>query len=318
MKGLSLRSASLYIKKARFNAGRFIMKKIDEIAKIIEETADLELLVEKLLMCFDGINEEQRHEFMGKISLKMDDFKSKSAKYFSPSSRRSVHSQRLAAMGQMAAAISHELRNPLSGIKVAAEYLLHKIKDQPEIIDIIVNIHNEVIFANNIITNILEHARIGKPNLEKGSIKKVVEEAILTVVQQGSFNNIKIEKDISRDLPLLKFDPMQIRQVFLNLFINSGEAMIGGGTLSVNIHYKDGCVLAQVIDTGGGIEKSHLEKLFEPFFSTKVKGVGLGLAIAKEIIENHKGMIDVESRLGHGTTFIIRIPAGIKLKKSKK
>ena len=149
-------------------------------------------------------------------------------------------------------------------------------------------------------------------------MKKVAEEAILTVAQQGSFNNIKIEKDISRDLPLLKFDPMQIRQVFLNLFINSAEAMIGGGTLSVNIHYKDGCVIAQVIDTGGGIEKSHIEKLFEPFFSTKVKGVGLGLAIAKEIIENHKGMIDIESRLGHGTTFIIRMPVGIRMKKSKK
>jgi len=221
-------------------------------------------------------------------------------------------------MGQMAAAISHELRNPLSGIKVAAEYLLHKIKDKPEIIDIIVNIHNEVIFANNIITNILEHARIGKPNLEKASIKKVVEEAILTVAQQGSFNNIEIKKYISRDLPLFNFDPMQIRQVFLNLFINSAEAMIGGGSLSIKINYKVDWVITQVIDTGGGIEKSHLEKLFEPFFSTKVKGVGLGLAIAKEIIENHKGMIDVESRLGVGTTFMIRMPVDSKFKKRKR
>ncbi len=294
------------------------MKKIEQVGKIIEETNDLRMLLEKLLMCFDGINEEQRQEFMRQISLKLDDFNSKNKKYVHSSSRRSVHSQRLAAMGQMAAAISHELRNPLSGIKIAAEYLLHKIKDQPEVIDIIVNIHNEVIFANNIITNILEHARIGKPNLEEGSIKKIVEEAILTVAQQGSFNNIKIEKDISRDLPLLNFDPPQIRQVFLNLFINSAEAMIGGGTLSIKIVQKAGSVIAQVSDTGGGIEKSHLEKLFEPFFSTKVKGVGLGLAIVKEIIENHKGMIDVESKLGHGTTFTICLPVGRKLKRRKR
>ncbi len=293
------------------------MRKIEQVGKIIEETNDLEMLLEKLLMCFDGINEEQRQEFMRKISLKLDDFKSKSKKYVYSSSRRSMHSQRLAAMGQMAAAISHELRNPLSGIKVAAEYLLHKIKDQPEVIDIIVNIHNEVIFANNIIANILEHARIGKPSLEKSSIKKIVEDAILTVAQQGSFNNIKIEKDISRDLPLLNFDPMQIRQVFLNLFINSAEAMIGGGTLSIKINQKADFVIAQVSDTGGGIEKSHMEKLFEPFFSTKVKGVGLGLAIAKEIIENHKGMIDVESKLGQGTTFTICLPVGKKSKKRK-
>ncbi|MFH1094473.1 MAG: ATP-binding protein [Candidatus Omnitrophota bacterium] len=291
------------------------MRKIEQIGRIIEETDDLNMLVEKLLMCFDGINEEQRREFMRQIGAKLDDFKSKSKQFIHPVVRRSVHSQRLAAMGQMAAAISHELRNPLSGIKVAAEYLLHKIKDQPEIIDIIVNIHNEVIFANNIITNILEHARIGKPNLEKGSIKKTVEEAILTIAQQGSFNNIKIEKNIFGDLPLLNFDPLQIRQVFLNLFINSAEAMIGGGTLSIKISQKAECVIAEVSDTGGGIEKSHLEKLFEPFFSTKVKGVGLGLAIAKEIIENHKGMIDVESKLGYGTTFTICLPAGRKLKK---
>ena len=294
------------------------MRKIEQVGKIIDEADDLGMLVEKLLMCFDGINEEQSRKFMRQISLKLDDFKSKSKKYVYSSSRRSLHSQRLTAMGQMAAAISHELRNPLSGIKVAAEYLLHKIKDQPEIIDIIVNIHNEVIFANNIITNILEHARIGKPNLEKGYIKKIVEEAILTVAQQGSFNNIKIEKDISKELPLLNFDPMQIRQVFLNLFINSAEAMIGGGTLNIKINQKPGCVIAQVSDTGCGIEKSHLEKLFEPFFSTKVKGVGLGLAIAKEIIQNHKGMIDVETKLGHGTTFTVCLPIGRKLKKRER
>ena len=203
------------------------MKKIEQVNQIVEQSNDLATLLEELLRCFDGINEEQRRELIKKLHLKIDDFKKKSKHLVQPSSRRSMHSQRLAAMGQMAAAISHELRNPLSGIKVAAEYLMHKIKDQPEVIDIIVNIHNEVVFANNIIDNILEHARIGKPNLEKGSVKKIVEEAILTVAQQGSFNNIKIEKEISRDLPLVNFDPMQIRQVFVNLFINSAEAMIG-------------------------------------------------------------------------------------------
>ncbi len=291
------------------------MKKIEQIIKIVEETDNISKIFEELLMCFDGINEEQQQALMSQITLKMDDFKSQSKRQSHVPTMRSMHSQRLAAMGQMAAAISHELRNPLSGIKVAAEYLLHKIKDQPEIIDIIVNIHNEVIFANNIITNILEHARIGKPRMEKGSIKKTVEEAILTVAQQGSFNNIRIEADISRDLPLINLDSLQIRQVFMNIFINAAEAMIGGGILSVKINQKHGAVNAKIMDTGGGIEKSHLEKLFEPFFSTKVKGVGLGLAIAKEIIENHKGTIDIESRLGEGTTFTICLPIGNKGKR---
>ena len=170
------------------------MRKVDQVAQIIQETQEIDLLIEKLLLCFDGINEDQREEFMCRISIKIKDCITQNKHHNHPTTRRSMHSQRLAAMGQMAAAISHELRNPLSGIKISAEYLLRKVKDQPELIDIIVNIHNEVIFANNIITNILEHARIGKPNLEKGSIKKIIEEAILTIAQQGSFNNIEIKK----------------------------------------------------------------------------------------------------------------------------
>lgn len=293
------------------------MKKIEQVSIVVKETQDIYLLIRRLLMCFDSINEEQCEELMQQIEAKLKEFKDENKNNQQASTQRSINSARLAAMGQMAAAISHELRNPLSGIKVTAEYLMRKLKNQPESIDAIVNIHNEVIFANNIITNILEHARIGLPKLEKISIKRIIEEAILTMAQQGSFNNIKIEKRIPGELPLLLLDSLQIRQVFMNLFINSAEAMLGGGILTVKGRQKQNDVVIKVSDTGTGIEKTHLEKLFEPFFSTKVKGIGLGLAIAKEIIENHEGAIEVESKPDRGTTFTITLPIP-KLKRADK
>ncbi|MBU4305695.1 MAG: hypothetical protein KJ893_08800 [Candidatus Omnitrophica bacterium] len=287
----------------------------EDIKRFLEESQQLNALMEEFLECIKKNKEVEKcikcTGLMENIKSKLKGLKQKN-KDIMKLAMRSLHSQRLVAMGQMAAAISHELRNPLSGIKVAAEYLMRKLKGQPDALDIIVNIHNEVIFANNIITNILEHARISKPNLGRASLKRLIEEALLTMAQQGSFNNIEVKKDISDNLPVLDLDVFQMRQVLMNLFINAAEAMIGGGTLDINAYYEGETVTLQISDDGCGIEKSHIDKLFEPFFSTKVKGIGLGLAIAKEIIENHGGEISVESKLGKGATFTIVLPVANK------
>ncbi|MFH1460468.1 MAG: ATP-binding protein [Candidatus Omnitrophota bacterium] len=283
------------------------VKKVD---KLIQTAKNLQSLLKELIFCIDDINEVQAQALVAAIDEK---FKiSDNNCDINSSSLRSMHSERLAAMGQMAAAISHELRNPLSGIKVAAEYLMRKFATQQDAMDIINNIHNEVIFANNIIANLLQHARIGKPVRERVNIKNLVEEAILAIAQQGSFNNIKIKRKIQDNLPQLLLDPMQIRQVFMNLFINSAEAMIGGGTLNIRIAKKTDKVVIQIIDTGCGIDQNCLDKLFEPFFSTKIKGIGLGLAITREIVENHNGQINVDSKKDKGTMFTISFPVNIK------
>ncbi|MFH1061607.1 MAG: ATP-binding protein [Candidatus Omnitrophota bacterium] len=281
------------------------MAEYKQILKIIQDAPNKQALIERLVAAVDIDDKHYQRQIIAELDAKLNEFKQNDS---GESSQRAMHSARLSAMGQMAAAISHELRNPLSGIKVAAEYLMRKLKNHPDAIDIIVNIHNEVIFANNIITNILEHARIGNPNLEKINIKRIMEEAILTIAQQGSFNNIQIKKNISEDLPELYLDILQIKQVFLNMFINAAEAMVGGGKLNIKVSTKKNMIVIEIADTGAGIEKNNLDKLFEPFFSTKVKGVGLGLAISKEIIENHKGTIEVESKLGKGTMFTISLP----------
>jgi len=282
------------------------MSEYKQILKIIQMAKNKHDLIVQLVAVVNIGDKNQHNEIVTKLNAKLAEFKQIDSQ--PGSSLKSIHSARLSAMGQMAAAISHELRNPLSGIKVAAEYLMRKLKNHPDAIDIILNIHNEVIFANNIITNILDHARIGNPSLEKTNIKSIIEEAIITISQQGSFNNIQIKKTIAVGLPDLDLDGLQIKQVFMNLFINAAEAMVGGGVLTINAEKKEDMVKVEISDTGQGIEKNNLEKLFEPFFSTKVKGVGLGLAISKEIIENHCGEIEVESKVGKGTNFTISLP----------
>ncbi len=283
------------------------MAEYEQILKVINLAKNKHDLIKQLVVAVDIEDKNQQKEIIAQLDAKLAEFKQNDSE-LNESSLKSIHSARLSAMGQMAAAISHELRNPLSGIKVAAEYLMRKLKNHPDAIDIIINIHNEVIFANNIITNILEHARIGNPNLEKTSIKRAIEEAIITIAQQGSFNNIQINKSIAKGLPDLELDISQIKQVFMNLFINAAEAMVGGGVLTIKAEKNSEMVKVEISDTGQGIEKNNLERLFEPFFSTKVKGVGLGLAISKEIIENHCGKIEVESKAGKGTTFSINLP----------
>jgi len=278
-----------------------------KISELIEEAKDLHSLFEELIGCVGGISESQCRNLLEQVNAKIKQLK-KTDRELIAITQRSIHSEKLAAMGQMAAAISHELKNPLSGIKIAVEYLMRKLENQPEVMDIINNINNEVVFANNIISNILEHARISKPDFKKASIKGLIEEAILTVAQQGSFNNIKIKRDLEGDLPLLEIDIIQIRQVFMNLFINSAEAMIGGGILEIKAWQEKAMFVVEVKDTGVGIDEARIEKIFEPFFTTKLKGTGLGLAISKEIIEKHDGQIDVTSKVGTGTTFIIRLP----------
>ncbi|MBU1087788.1 MAG: hypothetical protein KKD05_09780 [Candidatus Omnitrophica bacterium] len=283
------------------------MSDYKKLIKIIQQAADKHTLIEQLVAAVDIGDKQQQREIITQLESKLNEFKQNDLEP-EESSLRSMHSTRLSAMGQMAAAISHELRNPLSGIKVAAEYLMRKLKNHPDAMDIIINIHNEVIFANNIITNILEHARIGKPQLETINIKRIIDEAIITIAQQGSFNNIEIKKKLSNDLPDLELDVSQLKQVFMNLFINAAEAMVGGGVLTINALKQDNAVIVEIADTGVGIEKDNIDKLFEPFFSTKVKGVGLGLAISKEIIKNHRGSISLESKLAKGSLFTISLP----------
>lgn len=230
---------------------------------------------------------------------------------------------RLAKIGELVGGIAHELRNPLQIIKNSAsliELVINKEKTEPEkIIQYLKMIHREAEVANRIITNILLLAQENRPNCESVIVPKLFD-AIL--VRFPLPENIRFSLKIPEFTPSLFVDPEQITIAILNIITNACQAMPQGGKIEVSIEIKDQSLLLRITDTGPGIPKDIIGKIFEPLFTTKKGGLGLGLAIAKRLVEANAGQITVESvekkeiqakdnllfSTETGTTFIIELP----------
>jgi two-component system NtrC family sensor kinase len=157
----------------------------------------------------------------------------------------------------------------------------------------------------------LDFARQRKPHKKEWNVHTLIDQTLTLIEKQARFQNIKIVKEFKIDIPLLFIDADQILQVFMNIVINAADAMGGdGGTLTIKTNIKDGIAEVSFTDTGCGMPKEHLSRLFAPFFTTKEtgKGTGLGLAISYGIIQSHNGEIEVESEVGKGSTFRIKLP----------
>lgn len=229
---------------------------------------------------------------------------------------RLIRSEKLAAIGQLAAGVSHELRNPLGVIKNSAYYLREKISKSglvvldPSISEFLNIIENEISLSDKIIRDLLNFSVISKPVVKPSDVNRIIRYALLV---SRTPENIKVEMDLKPDLKKALLDPDQIRQVFNNLIINAYQSMEKGGRLKI-ISREDGrFVKVEFKDTGCGIKKEDQEKIFDALFSTKAKGIGLGLAVTQGIIERHGGQIKVESEIGKGTTFVIRLPIAEEL-----
>jgi two-component system NtrC family sensor kinase len=173
------------------------------------------------------------------------------------------------------------------------------------------NIVQQTTRCRNIVRGLLDFARQRKPDKKEWDIHTLIDRTVTLVENQARFQNIKIVKKFKTDIGMLFVDGDQIQQVFMNIIINAADAMAGdGGTLTIKTSMKDGMAEVSFADTGCGMPKEHLSKLFAPFFTTKEtgKGTGLGLAISYGIIQSHNGEIDVESEVGKGSTFRIRLP----------
>lgn len=218
-----------------------------------------------------------------------------------------IQKEKLAAVGQLASGVGHELRNPLGVIKNAAYYLKTKLAESPdpklakhlEIMD------REINNANKIISDLLGFSRVRPPAITPQDINKVLEESLEAIEMP---ENVKLVKELGPNLPRAMADPDQMRQVFVNLVLNAVQAMENGGELRLHTRRRDHLIETVVADTGCGIPQENLQKLFDPFFTTKAKGIGLGLAVTKGIIEKHSGEIEVTSQVGKGTSFIVRLP----------
>lgn len=221
-----------------------------------------------------------------------------------------VYKEKLASMGQLAAGVAHEINNPLGTIMLYAETLYRETAEdcaQREDLKMIIDATHR---CKRIVGDLLNFAREQEMLAQDSNVHDILEQAIRSVSSQTSFDRVKIIRCFVADLPLIQADPAQLVQVFVNLLNNAADAM-SGGTITITTRYSEGrAVEIDITDTGRGIEKKNLEKLFTPFFTTKPfgKGTGLGLSIVYGIIKMHRGQIQVSSRVGKGTTFTVTLP----------
>lgn len=219
-----------------------------------------------------------------------------------------IQAEKMASIGRLAAGVAHEINNPLTGILTNSSLLLEEMDEgHPQYGDIKA-IVDETLRCRNIVKGLLDFARQTEPAKGQSDINGVIESVLALLSNQAIFQNIKINKELSRGLPQIMIDNDQIKQVFMNIILNAAEAMPRGGEFSIGSRLEAGQVVVSFKDTGCGIDKEHIDKLFDPFFTTKEKGTGLGLSVSYGIVERHGGVIEVESEPGRGAVFTVKLP----------
>ncbi len=214
---------------------------------------------------------------------------------------------RLAALGQLTAGLAHELRNPLATMRSSAEMLARLVAPENEVAkEMASNIKEEVDRTGSLITRFLDFARPKPLQLETGDLHATLDRAIDRFQKSGPA--VSVFKNYSPDVPPLRLDGAMMEQVILNLLTNAAQASPAGSVVTVKTQRAGGAVWISVIDRGSGIDPKNLENIFNPFFTTKPEGVGLGLAVVSKIVEDHGGEISVDSTLGEGSVFLIRLP----------
>jgi signal transduction histidine kinase len=226
---------------------------------------------------------------------------------------------RLAAVGEMAAAIAHEVKNPLGGIEVMAGLLRRKLGDAPEAQLVLTDIIKEAKMANAIVQEVLEFVRPIRLQVERTRVGEAVQAAVQLAETKARRGDIRVDTKVPHDLPLIQGDQFQLTQLFTNLLANAYEAMDGRGRVTVtastvrvmdDIDSKE-AVVVELVDDGPGMPQEVADRVFNPFFTTKPQGTGLGLAIVRKIVDAHDGSIDLETVPGRGTRIRVTLPVKV-------
>jgi nitrogen-specific signal transduction histidine kinase len=230
---------------------------------------------------------------------------------------------RLASLGEMAAGIAHELKNPLAGIEVMAGLLRRQVPDSADAQSLLADIMSEAKLANAIVVEMLEFVRPIRLQMEQTDIREVVQQSVTLAEGKASRGDISLKLDLGPDLPMLDGDFHQLCQVFSNLVINAFEALEGRGRITIKAAVEavapdpafsadppmpSRAVVVDVIDNGPGVPAELSDRIFVPFFTTKPKGSGLGLPIVRKIVDAHEGRIDLSSHVDTGTRFRVTLP----------
>jgi PAS domain S-box-containing protein len=217
--------------------------------------------------------------------------------------------EKLATIGELATMVAHDLRNPLTSIRNAGYYIKNTCPNRANTeckaaLEMLNIIEQETIFANNIINDLLDFAAKRPLQKKRKNINKLIEDSL---TRSNMPENIKIETNFAKK-PVANVDEKQLERVFLNLTKNAVQAMPNGGKLTITTNETKDYIEIALADTGVGIQEENMSKLFTPLFTTKAKGIGMGLAICKNLVEQHNGTIEVKSKVGQGTTFTIKLP----------
>jgi two-component system NtrC family sensor kinase len=229
------------------------------------------------------------------------------------SQRQLIMIEKLASIGKLSASVAHEINNPLTGILTFAEDLIDESSpDDPRQPDYKV-IRREAMRCREIVRQLLDYSRQEKPNMRPVSMNEVLTNMVSFVSKQAIFQNVKVETNLQHDLPPVTADTVQLEQVILGILVNASEAMPGGGTIYIASRSLERTKEVEVSlrDTGPGIPMENLHRVFEPFFSTKGgKSMGIGLAVSWNIIQQHGGRLEADSKPGDGATFRVTLPWG--------
>jgi signal transduction histidine kinase len=222
--------------------------------------------------------------------------------------REMARAEHLATLGELAAGLAHEIRNPLAGIAGVVEVMGRELRQESSSRAILPEVQNEIQHIQAILNDLLAYARPRPPEFHPADLNATVEQAVFLARQQVRTKPIEIMVELEKKLPRIMHDPVQIQQVVLNLLLNGIQAISNQGKIAVALRQEGEWAVIRIRDTGKGIGSDSLSKIFKPFFTTRKEGTGLGLSLAKGIVESHKGRIEVTSEPGQGAQFEVWLP----------
>ena len=284
-----------------------------DILQTSRESPDyaIEQMVEIPVLCFVGVltgvfsdrDRKQRHD-LERTTSRLTEVYGELQRNFEQMKR----AERLFAVGQMAAGLAHELRNPLASVAGAAGILQRNARLEPKYQECLEIINKESQRLNRLLTEFLDFARPRAPKYQTVEVDSLIKSVIQLAAHGIGQNTITLRKNVEPDLPPVEGDPELLKQMLLNLIINAIQAMPDGGEVVVSASLQDARLLVRVQDRGSGISAENRDKIFDPFFTTKDGGTGLGLPVTHQIVQQHGGILTAEANPDRGMTFSALIP----------
>ena len=271
------------------------VQKVLQVRKVELVNRDLLQEREKLLLEIASWNRELEE----RVKEKTEELKKAQAEI--------LQSEKLSTLGFFSAGMAHEIRNPLNSISLFVQLIKSGLED-PEKIEYTEKIMKEIARIDGILRKLLDAVKRPKFEIKDVRIDEVIDHTLDFLKSRMEMQNVKVDRDYRRIPPAIQADPLEVEQIFSNLFVNCIDEMHGGGTLSVFLDHSDRDIHIRISDTGKGIPPEHLTKIFEPFFTTKKIGTGLGLSVVLRVVKTYNGKIEARDTDGKGALFCISLP----------